>query len=180
MSTAPKQLRQTSPARRPAPRKTTPARPNLRVIPGGASQKAPRTVGPRAQAAVRAGRFPSFRFVAVSSLIVAAFVFGLVLLNVLVAQASFKLADLETQVRTEEDRYRRMRYEVAFKESPARVAEAAAQIGLVPPESQEYILGLPGRPSAEGMKELPGTNEQEMKAVLGGERYAARGSRERK
>lgn len=172
MSTAPKQLRQTSPARRPDQSRP---RPNLRVIPGGAQQ-----ARPKAQVAARSRMFPSFRFVAVSSLIVAAFVFGLVLLNVLVAQGSFRLSDLESKVRVEEDRYRRMRYEVALKESPARVADAAAQIGLVPPESQEYILGLPGRPSEAKSKEAPGTSEQQMKAVLGGGSgsiKAARGAR---
>jgi hypothetical protein len=74
-------------------------------------------------------------------LIVSAVVFGLVLLNIYVAQASFQLSDLERKAAELQTEQRRLRYEVAKAESPERSAEMGTALGLVAPASQEYLEG---------------------------------------
>jgi cell division protein FtsL len=74
-------------------------------------------------------------------LIVSAVVFGLVLLNIYVAQASFELADLERRATELQTEQRRLRYEVAKAESPERIVEMGTALGLVAPTSQEYLEG---------------------------------------
>ena len=68
-------------------------------------------------------------------------VFGLVLVNITLAQSSFELGDLQKKVADQQERGRRLRYELARAESPERVAEMAAQLGLVSPESEHYLQG---------------------------------------
>ncbi len=68
-------------------------------------------------------------------------VFGLVLLNIHVAQTSFRLADLQARALEQESAYRRLRFELASAESPEKVAKMARDLGLVPPERQEFIEG---------------------------------------
>jgi len=131
-----------APGRR-APR-TANDRPRLRVIPGGAGASAPagQTLPARRVASkplsIRIGR-PTIAFAAAVVATIATFVFGLVLLNIYLAQSSFTLADVQSRAQQEEAKYRRMRFEVARAESPERVAEAAAQLGLVPPAEQQYL-----------------------------------------
>jgi cell division protein FtsL len=74
-------------------------------------------------------------------LIVSAVVFGLVLLNIYVAQASFELSDLERRAAELQTEQRRLRYEVAKAESPERIVEMGTALGLVAPTSQEYLEG---------------------------------------
>lgn len=131
--------------------------PSLRVLKGGARHG---RVG-------ASGRYrPSgVAFVAVGLGAVGAFVFGLVLINIYVAQSSFRMVNLQEQVARQEASYRRMRYEIARAESPARLAEEAERIGLVVPEHQEYIAGRellpivhrgPAKGSQEALKALMG------------------------
>lgn len=72
-------------------------------------------------------------------LLVAAVVFGLVLLNIYVAQASFQLSDLERKAAELQTEQRRLRYEVARAESPERIVEMGNALGLVAPLSQVYL-----------------------------------------
>jgi hypothetical protein len=85
-----------------------------------------------------AGR-PGMAFVVVSALVVGAIVLGLVVLNVLVAQKSFRVATVEKAVQAEQTRSQQLRYAVATAGSPDAVAEAARQLGLVPPDRQEFL-----------------------------------------
>ncbi|MGH2706576.1 MAG: hypothetical protein ACRDJ4_16270 [Actinomycetota bacterium] len=80
-------------------------------------------------------------------LIVGVGVFGLVLLNVLTAQASFRASELSDSVEREEAQGQRLRQEVAIRESPERVAEAARSLGLVPPERQIVLPPASDEPS---------------------------------
>lgn len=72
---------------------------------------------------------------------VSAVVFGLVLLNIHVAQTSFRLADLQKQAVELQAEQRRLRYEVAKAESPEKIVEMSAALGLVPPAAQQYLEG---------------------------------------
>lgn len=148
------------PARRSQPQRTRTDRPRLRVIPGGAVATSPASAGRTAPASTRRiapkslsiqiGR-PAIAFAAAMVVTVAAFVFGLVLLNIYLAQSSFNLAQIQSNAIREEAKYRRMRFEVARAESPEKVAEIATQLGLVPPESQEYLVG-PSNPARDPLQ----------------------------
>lgn len=70
-----------------------------------------------------------------------AVVFGLVLVNIALAQSSFKLGDVQTQIAEQRFRQRQLRFEVAKSESPDRIAQAGAQLGLIAPETQEFLQG---------------------------------------
>jgi hypothetical protein len=74
-------------------------------------------------------------------MLVSAVVFGLVLLNIHVAQTSFHLSDLQRQAAELETEQRRLRFEVARAESPEKIAEMGASLGLVPPGVQQYLQG---------------------------------------
>lgn len=74
-------------------------------------------------------------------LVVAAVVFGLVLLNIHVAQTSFRLSDLQRESAELQQEQRRLRFEVARAESPEKIAEMSASLGLVAPPSQEFLEG---------------------------------------
>lgn len=60
-------------------------------------------------------------------------VFGLVLLNIYLAQTSFNLSDVQARVAEEQSRQRALRSEVAGLQSPERVARMAEELGLVVP-----------------------------------------------
>lgn len=79
--------------------------------------------------------------VSAALLLVSAVVFGLVLLNIHVAQTSFHLSDLQRQAAELEAEQRRLRFEVARAESPEKIAEMGASLGLVPPAVQQYLQG---------------------------------------
>jgi len=89
--------------------------------------------------------------VTIGLLVVSGVVFGLVLLNIHVAQNSFHLSDLQRQAAQLQNEQRRLRYEVAKAESPEKIVEMGATLGLVAPASQEYIhapvLVAEGRPT---------------------------------
>lgn len=102
-----------------------------------------RLVGGRAVSKTRTRPVPGVPFAATAFLLVAALVFALVLLNIVVAQGSFRLGDLEARVAAEQAKYLDLRYEVARGEAPVAVAEAARRLGLVPPGEQRYVLGSP-------------------------------------
>lgn len=105
---------------------------HLRLVRGGGALRDDKPA-PRAKR-------PELRFAAAAAAVVAAFVFGLVLLHVLLAQSAFRLQTLQKQVAEEQTRNRLMRYSVATSESPARVADAAGGIGLVIPAQQRQLV----------------------------------------
>lgn len=136
-----------------------PARRHLRLVPGEAGSAATRR---RPESGTARAGLP---FVAIALFAVALFVFGLVILHILVAQGSFRLQDLQSKVREEEGRRRQMLYQVARAESPVAVADAAARLGLVVPDSQRYLLGPPDKvlPARGGGD----SGSEEIKAILG-------------
>jgi hypothetical protein len=125
MATVPKHSHRVDRRILPRPRR------HLRLIPGGAPE-------PKARPAR-----PGIPFVAVASVAVGALVFGLVFLHIMLAQNSFRLADLQSKVAVEQDRHLRMRYQIAGAESPGRVADAAKSMGLVAPADRRYVVEGP-------------------------------------
>ncbi len=95
-------------------------------------------------------------------LLVSAVVFGLVLLNIHVAQTSFHLADLQRRASELQTEQRRLRYEVAKAEAPDNIVEMSSSLGLVPPQSQEYLQGpslLVSDREPAGSETSPGNGE---------------------
>lgn len=124
------------------PAKTRPAREpsghvaRLRLVPTGPHAGA---TGPIKRN--RTHRLSAAALVAGGVLLAGSVIFGLVLVNIFLAQSSFRLSDLQGRVAEQETRYRQLRFEVAKAESPERIAKTAAELGLEAPGKQEYILG---------------------------------------
>lgn len=123
----------------PAPRPASPVPAGLTVVPRVRRGRAPS----RARKVSKLGIM--FRSnpvkVTIGLLVVSGVVFGLVLLNIHVAQNSFHLSDLQRQAAELQAEQRRLRYELAKAESPEKIVEMGATLGLVAPASQEYIEG---------------------------------------
>lgn len=147
---------------RPAPKRPPQhrARRHLRLIPGG------KAAGPKAKKnAVRATARSRLVLAIAAAVTLAAIVFGLVLLNIYLAQSSFRLAELEQQVTQQQELYRKMRLQAATAESPEKIAAAAAGLGLVAPQEQGYIVGRERQMVAKAPPEP--AQDRSMKAVLG-------------
>lgn len=147
---------------RPAPKRPAQhrARRHLRLIPGG-KVSAPSKVKKAARSSSRS----KLVFGITAAVTLAAIVFGLVLLNIYLAQSSFRLAELEQQVAQQQDLYRKMRLQAATAESPEKIAAAASGLGLVPPQEQGYLVGRERHVVAQAPSEP--TQDPSMKAVLG-------------
>ena len=128
---SPSPARAAAPARSP---KSLPAR--LRIV--RPTETSPRIRRRRARLAV----------VALFAL-VAAGLFGLVALHVVLTQNQFRLDGLRSQASTEEAKYQRLRLEVAQLESPERiVAEAQQRLGMQQPPSVTYLTPVNPAPAA--------------------------------
>jgi cell division protein FtsL len=69
-----------------------------------------------------------------------AVLFGLAAFHVVLIQGQQRLDELDEQVTDEQDRYERLRLEVAALESPARVVETAVRdLGMVTPDGTTYL-----------------------------------------
>lgn len=108
----------------------SPARPRLELVEGG------RNGARRAGTArvIRPHALPSrLRLVVVVGAVVAA-LFGVVAFHVVLSQGQFRLADLSTRASAEQQRYERLRLEVARLEAPSRITnEATGRLGMVAP-----------------------------------------------
>lgn len=144
------------PVPRPVPHPAQPVRRHLTVLPGG-RQDSDVAEEPRQGVGIR--------FIAMATAIVAALVFGVVLLHVMLAQSSFELQRVHEKMVAEETRYRQMRFEVATAEAPARIHQAAASIGLVVPPEQRYVYGPEGGSASIPILQTP-KDKTELKAVL--------------
>jgi cell division protein FtsL len=142
----PKAPARRAPARKPAaPR----ARPALKAKPALKRRPAPRRAPVRRSTVV---------FVVVTGAIVVLMVLGLVAMNALLAQSSFKIDDLQARVSQLTQTYEQNRLEVAQLSSPARIATAAAKVGLVPAQGGIQILSPhPDHPTTpQGRKAVGG------------------------
>jgi len=80
-------------------------------------------------------------FTFLASVLVSVAVLGLVVLHVMVDQASFRMDSLDSKVAAQQAQVRQLRYAVSVQEAPARVAAAAAQLGLVPAGQVQTVVG---------------------------------------
>ncbi|MEO7836302.1 MAG: hypothetical protein ABIS21_01520 [Acidimicrobiales bacterium] len=125
--------------RRAQPTSPPPARPHLRVLPADQKRK-------------EADRRRLVRQIAAISAVVAALcVFGVVVFHVVLTQNQFRLDRLRSQASTRQAEYDRLRLRVAQLESPDRVvAEAQQRLGMVTPPRITYLTPSVDEPSALG------------------------------
>ncbi|CAN5877020.1 hypothetical protein BH23ACT12_BH23ACT12_11630 [soil metagenome] len=158
MSAVPRRRSESVPAAIPAPRQPARPRPGLTVVPGARNS--------HTRPAKKAGWSSRFAImfrsnpvrVSIGLMVVVGVVFGLVLLNIHVAQTSFHLSALQRQAAEMQAEQRRLRYEVARSESPERVVEIGTSLGLVAPAGQVILEGPPLL--AEGEAAAPAAQEQ--------------------
>lgn len=141
------------PVEKPAPRRARPdeARPQINLP--GRGPGALRPVVRPARALPKAGALPrAGRATAVTRRRIAWGVISLIAVvalavsacQVLIAQSQFELARLQSDAATAEDRYDRLRLQVAELESPGRImATAQERLGMVPPPGVTYLTPVP-------------------------------------
>lgn len=141
------------------------ARPSPTRRPSGTRRRPTPTVRP-APKPIRRRKVPFLLF---AFLLVAATVVGLVSAQALVAQESFRIADLSAEADRLEASYGSLRLEVAELSSPDRIVEAARKAGLVLPEEVEE-LRLPAIGGSSLDTAHTGDSVLALKGVLGGDR----------
>jgi len=148
MSVAPRQVRAPSQGRAPV-RPATSSSPSPRRVPHRRANPAPRPVTPPR----RARRRP-LAFLVFASVLVGAMVLGLTSLNAVLAQGSFRIADLTKRVDKLQQDFERKQLEVAELTSPGRIAARGAALGMVLPEPKQvkvvHVSGPPSRDSGGG------------------------------
>ena len=83
--------------------------------------------------------------------IVAAGLFGVVALHVILTQNQFRLDSVRQQATAEQAKYERLRLEVAELESPQRIVDTAQQrLGMVTPPDVRYLTPPAGTSAASG------------------------------
>lgn len=87
-------------------------------------------------------------FVLVTGVVVVAIMLGLVAMNALLAQASFKIGDLQNRVAHLTQSYEERKLEAAELSSPAHLAHAATRLGLVVPQGGVTVLTAPNDPTS--------------------------------
>src|SRR3979411_1975616 len=90
---------------------------------------------------VTSSKAPGMPFIVFASVLVGAAIFALVVLHVMVDQASFRMDTLESQVTRQQAQLRELRYAVSVQEAPGRVASLAAQAGLGPATQMQTLVG---------------------------------------
>jgi len=133
MST-PARVAQRAPARRPQPPRRAPVR------------RAPRPARqPQQTPAVKriAVQRSTVVFVVITGVVVVAIMLGLVALNALLAQTSFRIGDLQTRVARLTQSYEQRRLQAAELSSPSHLANVAARNGLTVPQGGVIILTPP-------------------------------------
>lgn len=103
-----------------------------------------------------------------SLLVLAAAVFGAVTFNALAADEAVRARQLEERLRVAEASYSELLAEVAALESPARIAEAASELGLVRVEHprQLRVRRLLPADGAADRTPLPGDHTDRLKPLL--------------
>ncbi len=90
---------------------------------------------------VTSTKAPGMPFIIFASVLVGLAILMLVVLRVMVDQASFRVDSLESQVTKQQAQLRQLAYAVSVQEAPGRVAALAAQAGLVPSSQVQTLVG---------------------------------------
>lgn len=127
-------------------------RPDRAPRPAEPQRRAPlRVVRPEERKAARRASRRARALAAVTVLIVAAGLFGVVALHVVLTQNQFRLDDVRQQATAEQAKYERLRLEVAELQSPQRIVDTAQQrLGMVTPPDVRYLTPPPGSTPKSG------------------------------
>jgi len=133
-----------SPQRAPAPRPRPAERPNhLRVV--APSERARRRrVTPGMAVLLTAGLFATLLAVAVA--------------HTVLVEGQVRLDELDSQLVQEQARYQELRAELAERESPARIVQAANDMGMVTPDDLKYLQ--PPTPDASAVGPTTGDDDE--------------------
>lgn len=138
-----------APRRAPVPA----ARPDLRVVDKSRRSPAARRARARLVAWLVLG-------------VVAAALFGLVASHVALTQGQFRLDALRKEAAAQQDRYERLRLEVAELESPGRIVAAAQErLGMVAPPGVTYLSPVGPATGAEDDDGGAGTAAEDWSTV---------------
>ncbi len=80
-------------------------------------------------------------------------VFAIVAFHVVLAQGQLRLDRLSGQTAVQQDRYEKLRLDVAQRSAPERIVTRAAELGLVPAGQATFVA----TPSPSGAPSGPGT-----------------------
>ena len=162
------------PARRfePAQRRTRPATSARTTAPPTAPRRRTRPVAPPARERPAAARRPrpshrrSIGFVLLASTVVGSMVFGIVVVNVLLAQTSFRIGEAERRLEgLSEDNLELVR-EQATLSAPGRISAWASRHGMRLPDDIR-ILHAPGSGSGEPAGADPSTQATDAQGTRG-------------
>jgi hypothetical protein len=120
------------PAARPAAARSTPARPDLRLVPPVGSAR-PR----RAALGIGSRRAP---FVLLIVALLVGTTLGLLILNTAIAVDSLKATQLRADNAQRAEEVQRLEQQVVAGQTPAELARAAVAAGLVPAGSAAYLV----------------------------------------
>jgi outer membrane murein-binding lipoprotein Lpp len=95
---------------------------------------------------VTSPKAPGMPFIVFASILVSLAVLGLVVLRVMVDQASFRVDDLNAKVTQQQSQLTQLDYQVSVADAPDAVASRAAALGLVP-ATKIQPLPTPGAPA---------------------------------
>lgn len=98
---------------------------------------------------VTAPKAPTMPFIVLASVLVSLAVLGLVVLRVMVDQASFHVDDLSTRVAQQQSSLTQLNYQVSVADAPGAIANRAAALGMVP-ATQIQPLPVPSVPASVG------------------------------
>lgn len=128
--------RPSAPARTPSRGASRPTRAHLRVV----------TAAPRPPR-----RMP---FVVLCSVVLAAGLLAVLLLNIQLARGSYALHDLQRQSTVLSEQTEALNEQIATRQAPAALAQAATELGMVPGSSPAFlrlpdgqVLGVPQAPA---------------------------------
>jgi cell division protein FtsL len=165
---APAPARPASPAR-PTPRRPAPGRPP--ASPAGRRAKRPARSPLRVVQPARRRRRSRAPLLILSGVIVASLLVGIVTLQALVSQTSFRMQDLQARTGELQQQYGQLKAQAAALSAPSRIAAAAHRQGMVLPNaSQVQTLRVPGvtsPSSASNGSAVPPSAA--LKPVIGGE-----------
>lgn len=150
------------PASRTAPRvdpaqPLSPDRSHLKVVPPGIRSRPQIRLTPRGGVTIVVLLFVALFLVAVS--------------HALLIESQVRLDDLDSKVAEEQAQYENLRQEIADLESPARIQEAASELGMVPAGDTVWIT--PEQPVSSSTtedsteEESPDTSNAAVKPYLG-------------
>ena len=130
------------PARRTAPR-PNPDRAAPQRRPATRQRKPQQRPRAASRARLRRGRIG---FAVILTLVVVPMIVGLVALNAVLAQTSFRIDDLTTRVDELGERNAELRKDVAVRSAPDRIADWAGKQGMVTPDPHDvHVLHPPAR-----------------------------------